>query len=278
VSKRNSNRTKAPEVPPPGPDPDNNLFSFVTPTEFVELPSRGLFYGVDHPLHDSDVVEIRHMTAKEEDILTSEALLKSGMALNRLLQSVIVDKNVHPDTLLIGDKNAVLIAARQTGFGDIYTTSINCSECGKQNEKDFSLNTREIKESEIPEDVSLLENGNFLIYNKEYDLNLEIRLLKGQDETKITKILENRRKLKKDVGNITTMLESIIVAVNDIREPAAIQQVVAAMPVAFSRKVRSVYESVMPNIGLYADFECEFCDYNDRLEVPITLHFFWPDL
>tara|TARA_R110000824_G_scaffold77260_2_gene195467 strand:+ start:5928 stop:6782 length:855 start_codon:yes stop_codon:yes gene_type:complete len=283
VSRRNSGRTKGPQeeaeasgAPAPAPT-SNDVFSFVTPTEFVELPSKGLYYNEDHPLHDCDVVEIRHMTAREEDILTSETLLKSGMALNRLLQSVLVDKRLHPDSLLIGDKNAVLIATRQTGFGDEYTTTINCNGCGHSNEKQFSLSSKTIKESNIPEGVTLLENGNFMYHNDDYDLELELHLLNGRDETRITKILEKSKKLKTEARSITTMLESIIVSVNDIKDSGAIRQVVSAMPVKLSRKLRSVYEEVMPNVGIYADFECDSCPHAEKLEVPISINFFWPD-
>ena len=117
--RKNSSRTSSPDIEAPptmeaSPLANNSVFSFATPTEFVELPSRGVFYPETHPLHDTEVVEIKHMTAKEEDILTSEALLKNGLALNRLLQSVIVNKSIDPESLLIGDKNAVLMAVRQT--------------------------------------------------------------------------------------------------------------------------------------------------------------------
>ena len=119
---RNSNRQGAPEGPPtPLPQAQaqqtQNLFSFPTPTEFVELPSKGLFYGEDHPLHRVETVEIRHMTAKEEDILSSETLIKKGLVMDRLLKSVIVDCNINPATLLIGDKNAIIMTVRETGFG-----------------------------------------------------------------------------------------------------------------------------------------------------------------
>ena len=82
--------------------------SYVTPTEFVELPSRGKFYSTDHPLHGKEVVEMRYMTAKDEDILTSPALLKKGVAIDRLLQNLVVDKTINANNLLIGDKNAML--------------------------------------------------------------------------------------------------------------------------------------------------------------------------
>ena len=278
--RKNSTRTGSPDIaPPPGTSPQNNIgFTFVTPSEFVELPSAGKFYAEDHPLHGSKVIEIKHMTAKEEDILTSEALLKSGLALNRLLQSVIVDKNIDPDSLLIGDKNAVLIAVRQTGFGDIYTTSVACPACGVQNEKDFSLEDKEVTSSDVPEGVTILENGNFIVHDEKYDVNIEVRLLTGRDETKITKTIENKRKFKKETGTVTTMLQNIVVAVNDMRQAAVIEQVTNAMPVDLSRKIRTIYDSVMPNVGIYADFECDSCNHAARLEVPISLNFFWPEL
>jgi len=284
VSRRkNSSRTSSPDIETPPsmevpPLANNNVFSFATPTEFVELPSRGAFYSADHPLHDTEVVEIKHMTAKEEDILTSEALLKNGLALNRLLRSVLVNKTIDPESLLIGDKNAVLMAVRQTGFGDTYTTSVNCPACGALVERDFSLQDKEIKESVLPDDVKLLENGNFMFEEEQYGLQVEIRLLRGKDETRITKTLERLKKLKKETGNVTTMLQNIIVSVNDLREPTAIRQVVDAMPVTLSRKIRNIYEEVMPNISMYADFDCDSCSHVDRLEVPINLNFFWPEL
>jgi hypothetical protein len=284
VSRRkNSSRTSSPDIETPPsmeapPLANNNVFSFATPTEFVELPSRGVFYSADHPLHDTEVVEIKHMTAKEEDILTSEALLKNGLALNRLLRSVLVNKTIDPESLLIGDKNAVLMAVRQTGFGDTYTTSVNCPACGALVERDFSLQDKEIKESVLPDDVKLLENGNFMFEEEQYGLQVEIRLLRGKDETRITKTLERLKKLKKETGNVTTMLQNIIVSVNDLREPTAIRQVVDAMPVTLSRKIRNIYEEVMPNISMYADFDCDSCSHVDRLEVPINLNFFWPEL
>ena len=92
-------------------------FSFSTPTEFVELPSGGRFYPQEHPLHGKGEIEIRHMTAKDEDILTSETLIKKGIAVERLLQNVIVDKSIDVASLLVGDKNALVIATRVTGYG-----------------------------------------------------------------------------------------------------------------------------------------------------------------
>jgi len=259
---------------------DTNIFSFTTPTEFVEIPSKGQFYPPSHPLHNVDMVEIRHMTAKEEDILTSESLLKKGIVMERLIQSVLIDKTIDPNSLLIGDKNAILIAIRQTGFGDTYSTDITCNACGVSSQKDFSLSEKTIKESSVEEDVTMLENGNFLLTIGDFDppVRMEIRLLTGADESRITKTVENRKKLKQDTGNVTEILRSILVSVNGIRERGPLAQITDQMPVILSRRIRAVYDETMPNVELFGDFTCDSCDHAERLEVPITLGFFWPDL
>ena len=89
------------------------------PTEMVDLPSKGHFYVDDHPL-SSGKVEVKYMTAKEEDILTSQNLIQQGTVIDVLLQSLIVDKTINIQELLIGDKNAIMVAARILGYGKDY--------------------------------------------------------------------------------------------------------------------------------------------------------------
>ena len=102
---------------------------FVTPTEFVELPSRGKFYPSEHPLHNVETLEVRHMTARDEDILTSRSLLKKGVAIDRFLQNIVVDRRVKVEDLLIGDKNAIIIASRISGYGPRYDANVLCPSC-----------------------------------------------------------------------------------------------------------------------------------------------------
>jgi hypothetical protein len=272
-----------PDTPPSPPQlqqQTQNLFSFPTPTEFVELPSKGLFYGEGHPLHKVETVEIRHMTAKEEDILSSETLIKKGLVMDRLLKSVLVDDRVDPNSLLIGDKNAIIMSVRETGFGPLYGTTVNCPSCGALNEKEFSLENKETKDSNLIKDVQLLENGNFLLTSTDYnpEITFEIRLLTGKDEQRILKHVEGRKKLKLETGPVTELLKNIIVSVNGISQPSALQEIIGQIPAALSRKIRKVYEEAMPNIELKADFTCDNCSHTERLEVPINVDFFWPKL
>ena len=112
---------------------------FSTPTELVDLPSKGRFYPEGHPLHGQETVEIKFTTAKDEDILTSPSLLKKGIAIDRLIQNVILNKDINVSTLLSGDKSAIMIASRINGFGAEYKTKVTCPSCEEQSEATFDL-------------------------------------------------------------------------------------------------------------------------------------------
>ena len=133
-----------PTVDPSSPadfSAQDNL-GWVTPTEFISLPTQGAFYPEGHPLCNVESIEIKYMTAKEEDILTSESLIKKGIALDRLLQSVMVDKSIPLNDLLVADKNALLIGTRITGYGPAYETNVTCPSCSSVTEYEFNLESR----------------------------------------------------------------------------------------------------------------------------------------
>jgi len=256
-----------------------DIFSFITPTEFVDLPSQGLQYPENHPLYKTSTIEIRHMTAKEEDILTSESLIKKGIALDRLVQSVLVDKSIKPHDLLIGDKNAVLIAARITGFGPQYHTSLTCPVCATTNETTLDLSDIQAKElPDFPENVTTTEKGNYVITLPDYNnLEIEVRLLTGHDEKAIMGKREKRRKLKLPDTNITDQLTAIIARVNDITEPTALAQFAEQVPTRISREIRNLYETLVPDLDMTFGFECDNCSHVGKVDMPITADFFWPD-
>tara|TARA_Y100000034_G_C6899355_1_gene415382 strand:+ start:1912 stop:2775 length:864 start_codon:yes stop_codon:yes gene_type:complete len=273
--------TPVPDQGSPAPTTTNesgDLFSFVTPTAFVELPSRGRFYGEGHPLHQAETVEIRHMTAKEEDILTSEALLKKGLAVDRMLQSVLVDKSIKIADLLVGDKNAIIVASRITGFGADYSTRVTCPSCTEILDHSFNLEELDLVDRhELPENVKLQPNGNFEIQLKSIDFAVEVRLLTGEDETKWSKSKEKRKKLKLPDINITAQLKLILASVAGFTDDSHIAQFIDALPTKTSREIRNAYEAVMPNVDLTQDFVCTECDFGGRIPVPLTADFFWPD-
>ena len=123
---------------------------FVAPTEFVALPSKGTVYKEFHPLHNQETIEIRYMTAKDEDILSSRTLLKKGIAVERFMQNIIVDKKIKVEDMVVGDRNAVLIAARVSGYGSDYSTSLTCPNCNTKSEFTFDLTRKRTSKSKKP--------------------------------------------------------------------------------------------------------------------------------
>jgi len=253
-------------------------FSFVVPTEFVELPSQGKYYPQNHPLHGKDSIEIRQMTAKEEDILISRTLLKKGIALDRVIQNLIVDKTVNPDTLLIGDKNAIIIAARVSGYGNVYDTSVACPSCGTQQQSAFDLNdvTPYCGENKDKLDATDNGDGTFNLLLPRTQVTVTFRLLTGVDERNIYLASESDRKRNIDDRNITTQLLALVVSVNGDSSNQARQYLVDNIPSIDSRHIRLAYKLCNPNIDMIQDFECTECGYETEMEVPLSADFFWP--
>lgn len=117
------------------------------PTEFVDLPSQGRFYGPKHPLHNVDTIEIRYMTARDEDILSSRTYIQKGIVLDKLIESIVIDKRIKADNLLVGDKNAIVVHARISGYGSEYETEVTCAACGTSQSNVFDLENYKIIDS-----------------------------------------------------------------------------------------------------------------------------------
>ena len=259
---------------------ESQPFSFVIPTEFVELPSGGRFYPEGHPLHGQDNIEIKQMTAKEEDMLTSRTLLKKGVALDRVLDSVIMNKAINVDNLLVGDKNAIIISTRVSGYGSDYTTNITCPNCTANQEYTFDLNDANVYGgSDNDEDVSLTfnEDGTFTTRLPRTNLNVSFRLLTGADEKSILAQMENARKRKRPEQNITLQLRSMITDVENNDTNEAINYLIDNIPSIDARHLRLAYKIASPNIDLTQHFNCSECGHEQQMEVPLTADFFWPD-
>ena len=114
-------------------------FGFDIPTEVIPLPSNGVIYPQESPLHMKDSVEIRAMTARDEDILTSRALIKKGTVITELIKSCLIDKTIDVDEMVSGDRNAIMTALRITGYGSEYKVEVDCPACGERSKQDFNL-------------------------------------------------------------------------------------------------------------------------------------------
>lgn len=261
------------------PTSENPAFNWTTPTEMVDLPSEGQFYPEGHSLHNQSTLEIRYMTAKEEDILTSRALLKQGIAIDRMLKNIVIDKSIDINQLLVGDKNALIVAARITGYGPEYETKVSCPSCSETIEYAFSLEdqrTVDIGEGMDKNNVTLSENGTLFIELPTSKVTVEAKMLTGSDELRLAKEAERKAKKKMDQAALTDQFKSYIVSVNGEASPFAIASFVQAMPARDSRYLRKCYSECVPNIDLRQTFECTECSYTSEMEVPLTADFFWP--
>ena len=219
------------------------------------------------------------MTAKEEDILTSVTLLKKGIAIDRFMQNIICDRNIKVDNLLIGDKNAVLIAARASGYGPDYETQVACPNCSTKTEMSFDLTSPKILESKYDKELGINKtaNGTFVIKMPFSKFDVEVKLLTGKDEKYITQLNKNKAKGGLDETSMTDQYKRMIVAVQDLDSKEVIDHYVDNMPLRDARHLRLSYRMVSPDIKIAQDFQCNNCGHEQELEVPFGADFLWPD-
>ena len=188
---------------------------------------------------------------------------------------------VDPTTLYSSDRNAILIAARKTGFGSEYRTSYVCPKCGSDNEEVFDLDNIEIlRPSEEDLDTAGLSREDGVYYTTLPSLGVEvgIRPLTFDSESKISKASQRKLELGLSESVTTDTLREMIVSIATSNEASLINQVIDSMPVLDSRHIRKMYSLVTPRVSFEHEVECRSCGRESRLEVPFDTDFFWPEL
>jgi hypothetical protein len=248
------------------------------PTEVIELPSKGFFYKENDPL-SSGKVELKMMTAKEEDILTSENLIKKGVVLDKLLESLIVDKSIKIENILIGDKNALYVAARRLAYGDSYgPVGIVCKNCKEESKIDINL--AELKDKDF--DFSKYSKSeNSLSFTLPYSKKLiTVKLATTLEEQQIENELKSISKLNKggQSAEITTRLKHVITAIDGNTDKVLIRKFVDTELLSRdSIELRRFIRQNSPDLDMTFNFTCPNCNSDDRSEVPMTVQFFWPN-
>ena len=241
------------------------MTEFKLPTETVTLPSKGLLYPSDNPL-SSGQIEMKYMTAKEEDILTNQSYIQDGTVFDRLFKSLIISK-INYDDLLIGDKNAILVAARILGYGKDYTFTYN----GKQETVDLT----QIEDKPIDESLYTKGVNKFNFTLPHTGTNITFKILNHKDEQSIKNELNGLKKINKNNSpEITTRLKYLILAVDGNEEKKDIREYVDNFLLARDAKsLRNYAKEIQPDVDLTF-----FPDGNEsRVDLPIGLTFFWPD-
>jgi rubredoxin len=245
---------------------------FLVPTDEVLLPSKGVFYP-----NGKDRVTIKYLTAEDENILGSQDLIKSGKVLDVLLQNAIIDKSISPEDMLTGDRNAVLIALRTTGYGDEYEVNQICPSCNSSHKAKVLLSELKTKEMSDKPD----SDGLFSVQLPKCKANIRFRLLTGADESRLAKIAETgKRTIGKNLKVQTVLTERYvlqIMEVNGNNDKTYIKKFVSVMPIADSMFFREYISEIEPNIDMNYDYECPECGHVYNAPVPVTAKLFWPN-
>ena len=247
---------------------------FKYPTEQIDLPSKGLFYPADSPL-SKGVIEMKYMTAKEEDILSNANFIRQGTVIDKLLQSMIVTP-IDFNELLNGDKNAILIAARILGYGKDYDFLWTDPVTGRVEKLTADLTTLEPKTI----DESLFTKGknefNFqLPFSK---VTVTFKLLTHGDENKIDKEIKGLEKVNSQGSyDITTRLKHTITAVNGDTDSASVREFCENILARDVKALRDYINKIMPDVNLKINATKANGDVVEGVDLPIGINFFWPD-
>ena len=240
------------------------------PTEVIDLPSGGKVYSKDSPLHEGKL-ELKYMTTREEDILMSENLIKKGVVIDKLLDSLIVTKGVKQEDLILGDKNAVLVAARILAYGPEYTAEVT----NPKNSEETVNHTFDLSEcpfKELSKDVDYSNNS----FNYTTDIGktkIKFKLLTGVEEALIEKDLKQSAKYGYST-DITTRLRYTITEVDGDSKPETITEFTQNLLARDSIALRNYIQEISPDIDLTS--EIEIGGETVSVSIPLTVAFFWP--
>lgn len=239
--------------------------SFNLPTEIVELPSKGLIYPESNPLSSGEV-EMKYMTAKEEDILTNTNYIADGTVLDRLMKSLIVS-NINYDDLIIGDKNAIMIAARILGYGKDYTFTYAGT--------DQTVDLTTLDSKQLNPDLYTRGNNEFEFELPQSGNKVTFKFLTHKDEQDISKELESLKKINKEgTAELTTRLRYLITSVNGDTSKSTVNDFVNNYLLAQdSRALREYISSIQPDVDL------SFFPSGSKIKrnLPLGTKLFWPD-
>jgi hypothetical protein len=245
---------------------DNQVTKPKFPTEMVELPSKGLLYSKENPLSSGEI-EMKYMTAREEDILTNQNYIQQGTVLDKLLESLIVSK-VDLKDMVIGDKNAILIASRILGYGQDYEFDSGGVH--------YNVDLTTLKDKELPEDVDYTKGNNFFYILPSSGIEIGFKLLTHGDESAIEQELKGLKKLYPSGGapELSTRLKYMITSVGGNTDRKVVREFVDNELLARdSRSLRQEIKRISPDVDLTIQG-----DGGEDITVPISLNFFWPDI
>lgn len=248
------------------------------PFDVVKLPSRGLVYDESHPLFEEEDVAFRAMSTPEENILASVALLKKGTVINRLISSCLINKSVDPTDLLIGDKSAITLALRISGFDAEYKVKTKCPSCGGDFQHTFDLSKCQYKFLE----TEPVQKGKNLF---EFTLpsskkKVLFSLLTDKEDSDIMKAQTNRKK-RGDGGEVDTIItDRLMTQIKEIEGVSKddLPRFIIKMSMRDSRALRNYINKISPDVIMEEKVVCNLCSAEEVHTIPLGMEFFWPKM
>lgn len=251
-------------------------FNWEIPVETVPLPSRGILYNPNSKLYNRENLQIKAMTAREEDILMSPSYAKEGTTILMLIKSCLIDKSINVEELTSGDRNALMMSIRITGYGTDYPVISTCEKCGNSEKVNIDLGNLAIKrlsiepiksgtnefEYVLPISKKKVTFG-FMNYEKEKNRDAKINFVKKQSG--------------KNDKSVTTFLEEVILSVDGIKDKNKIYHFIQSMPALDSRKLRAYISENEPGIIMEHEYSCGKCEHDNKRNIQINSNFFWPE-
>lgn len=248
---------------------DNEFPEF---TEIIDLPSKGIFYP-----NKQSQIKVKHLTAEDENILTTIDLIRNGKALDVLLDNAIVDSTLSSEDMVVGDRNYVLLQLRKEGYGDEYEVKMTCPKCNEEFRDSVLISTLKFKE------LSILpgEDGYYSVKLPKSKWDIKFRLLKGSDESYLTKKNEQTKKIKKSgVAYSQVLTDRYVLQIMDIngnKDKTYIARAISKMPISDSFFFREYAREVEPGVDMEHQFTCKKCGESFEETVPVTAKLFWPN-
>jgi rubredoxin len=246
------------------------------PSDTVPLATKGWFYPEGHPLSSGDI-ELKQVTAREEDILANQELIKKGKVLDKLMEAIIVNKSIRIEEILVPDQNSIFIAIRRLAYGDEYNVEVTCPSCNKKEKATFDLSNVKYKEINFEQFPKGQNNFSFTLPS---GINVTYKLLNKQDEDAIETELNQLKKISKDGSNdVTTRLKHVLTSIDGNTDRSAIRKFIdEKLTAKDSLALRRHMKETNPNIDVSFDFTCPSCGLERKLDMPLGASFLWPDI
>lgn len=285
---RNSSRISTPSQPTTPEHLNDNFtksqpnpfgISFVVPTSVVDVPSGGSYYDEQSSMFERKTLEIRQMTAKEEEILSNPDFIKDGTMLDRLIDSILVDKSINVKDMFASDKNAIVIEARKSAYGPEYKVSDLCGGCGTEQEFTFDLNKGSITENEKVEgSIYDPQSKTFSVKLPSSGIEVKIKVLSPQEEDYLVQQRQRAEKLSIASSETLNFLRVSVQEANGVTDQALLNQLFEVLPIIDIRTIKRVSNTAVPYLDTTQEVTCGSCGHATEREVPFSLGFFWPKL